>query len=102
MGVLEIRDFSYPVDDFTLAHVRAVLQNALPEFPYIDVSLYFSESDRVEFRLTDESDYSIYVKRWPALCQQCLADIVSELLLSGGIAIVGGVAAERRRHDVQL
>lgn len=101
MGVFAIRGCSYPVDDFTLVHVRAVLENALPEFPYIDVALFFSESDREEFRLTDEGDYSIYVKQSPALCDQCLADIISEVMLSGAIAIVGGFAAGRRRHDLQ-
>ncbi|WP_410781057.1 hypothetical protein [Leifsonia sp. SIMBA_070] len=101
MGVLEIRDFSYPVDDFTLAHVRAVLENTLPEFPYIDISLFFSGTDRVEFRIRDERDYSIYVREWPALCDQCLGDLVNEVMLSGRLAIVGGFRAGRREHDVQ-
>ena len=100
MGVLAIKEYSYPVDDFTLAHVQAVLENALPEFPYLDVAVFFSESDRVEFRITGDSDYSVYVREPQTLCDQCLADLVSEVLLSGGIRIVGGFRAERRAHDI--
>jgi hypothetical protein len=90
MGMLEYRDFSYPVDDFTLAHLRAVLENVLPEFPYIDLALFFSSSDRVELRLTADSSYSIYVRNWPSLCDRCLADLLTEVELSGTLSIVGG------------
>ena len=98
MGVLEIGGYSYPVDDFTLAHVHAVVENALPEFPSLDVSLFFSDSDRVEFRIADESEFTVHVREPQALCDQCLADLVSEVLVTGGIRIVGGFRPGRRVH----
>ena len=99
MGVLEIRDFSYPVDDYTLAHVRVVLENALPAFPYIDIAVFFSGTDRVQFRLKEGTDFSIYIREWPDLCDQCLADLTTEVSLSGSISIISGFRAERREHD---
>lgn len=95
MGVLEYRDFRYPVDDFTLSHLRAVLENELQELPYLDVLLYFSATDRVEFRLTAESDYAIHVRDWPALCDRCLVDLVTEAQLSGTVCLVAGAVATR-------
>ncbi|MEV8214676.1 hypothetical protein [Leifsonia sp. NPDC077715] len=96
MGVLEIGGYGFPVDDFTLAHVHAVLQNALPEFPHLDVSLFFSEDDRVEFRVSDESEFTVSVREPQALCDQCLAGLVSEVLVTGGIRIVSGLRASAR------
>jgi hypothetical protein len=90
MGVFEYSDFRYPIDDFTLSHLRAVLDNELLELPYIDVLVYFSATDRVEFRLTAESDYEILVREWTDLCDRCLIDLVTEAQLSGMVCIVGG------------
>jgi hypothetical protein len=88
MGVFEYRQYSYPVDDFTLAHLAVVLERALRKHKYVDVTVHFSARDRVRLRLATESRYEIYVRNPPRLCEDCIADLLDELELSDSLNLV--------------
>jgi hypothetical protein len=88
MGVFEYRQYSYPVDDFTLTHLAVVLERALGKHPHVDVTVHFSARDRVRLRLTSESSYEIYVRNTPQVCEDCIADLLDELQVSDSLNLV--------------
>jgi hypothetical protein len=88
MGVLEYRQYSYPVDDFTLTHLVVVLERALARHSHVDVTVHFSARDRVRLRFSAESCYEIYIRSHPQVCEDCVADLLEELDLSDSLNLI--------------
>ena len=101
MGVLEYEQYSYPVDDATLAQLHAVLSDALATRPRVDVIIHFAATERVRLPITSSSRCTLYIRQWPDVCDGCVSALTAELEMSGCLNLVAAGAATRRRVRAQ-